>query len=156
MNKTWKVAILAVLVAAVVIVVFVKRADRRSVPMTHPATSASSAPASQTSGEPAALPRLVDLGSRGCIPCDMMAPILDQLRKDFAGRLEVTFYDVRERPDIGRNFGIRVIPTQIFFDAQGRELFRHEGFISRPDILGEWKELGVDLQGPTQQTRPGG
>jgi thioredoxin 1 len=38
-----------------------------------------------------------------------------------------------------------VIPTQIFYDAAGRELFRHEGFFGKDDILAKWKELGVSL-----------
>ncbi|WP_127475034.1 thioredoxin family protein [Sulfurivermis fontis] len=99
-----------------------------------------------------ALPQLVDLGATTCIPCRMMAPILDQLREDFAGRFEVHFIDVWLHPDAGKQYGMRVIPTQIFFDAQGRELFRHEGFYSREQILGKWQELGYDF-GVTEATR---
>lgn len=95
--------------------------------------------------QPTGLPRLVDLGAGRCIPCKMMAPILEALKKDFAGKLEVVFIDVWENPDEGRKYGIRVIPTQIFYDASGKELFRHEGFYSREDILAKWKEFGVDL-----------
>ena len=79
-----------------------------------------------------------------------MAPILDQLAVDFPGRLEVKFYDVWESPEIGKAFGIHLIPTQIFFDATGQELFRHEGYMSREDILSKWKELGVDVQAPAK------
>lgn len=92
---------------------------------------------------PAAIrPRLVDLGAGKCIPCKMMAPILDELRKTFATVLDVQFVDVWENPDAGKPYGIRLIPTQIFYDAGGKELFRHEGFFSREDILAKWKELG--------------
>ena len=59
----------------------------------------------------------------------------------FTGRLQ--FIDVWKSPDAGRQYGIRVIPTQIFFDASGKERFRHEGFMSKEDILSKWKELGV-------------
>jgi len=93
------------------------------------------------------LPRLVDLGAGKCIPCKKMAPILDELKKEFAGRLDVEFIDVWQKPDAGKPYQIKLIPTQIFFDASGKELFRHEGFFSREDILGKWKELGVDLSG---------
>jgi thioredoxin 1 len=76
----------------------------------------------------------------------MMAPILEELRQEYKGRLEVTFIDVWKNPEAGRPFGIRVIPTQIFFDASGRELYRHEGFYSKKDILAKWQELGISLQ----------
>lgn len=91
------------------------------------------------------LPRLVDLGADKCIPCKMMAPILEKLKKEYAGRLEVEFIDVWKNPDEAKRYGIRVIPTQIFFDASGKELFRHEGYMGRKDILAKWKELGVEL-----------
>ncbi len=91
------------------------------------------------------LPRLVDLGAGKCIPCKQMAPILEELRKEYAGRMEVVFIDVWKNPDAGKAYGIEVIPTQIFYDAGGKELFRHVGFFAKDDILGKWKELGVDL-----------
>jgi thioredoxin 1 len=91
------------------------------------------------------IPRLVDLGAGKCIPCKAMAPILEQLHADYAGRLEVTFIDVWQKPDEAQAYRIRMIPTQIFYGADGRELARHEGFISREDILSRWKALGVEL-----------
>jgi thioredoxin 1 len=146
MSKTWKLLIVAGLAAAVVIVLLAKQADKRTAAATHPA--ASPATGSVPATRPAGLPRLVDLGGRQCKVCMEMAPILEQLAADFAGRLEVDFFDVWAAPEVGKSFGIRLIPTQIFFDAEGRELFRHEGFMSRQDILDKWKELGVDLQAP--------
>ncbi len=92
------------------------------------------------------LPRLVDLGANKCIPCKQMAPILEKLRKDFAGRLEVEFIDVWQNPHAGELYKVKMIPTQIFYDASEKELYRHEGFFSREDILAKWKELGVDLK----------
>ena len=92
-----------------------------------------------------ALPKLVDVGAGKCIPCKMMAPILDQLRKEYAGRFDVVFVDVWENPKAGIPYRIRVIPTQIFYDASGRELFRHEGFFSKDDILNTWSRLGFDF-----------
>ena len=91
------------------------------------------------------LPRLVDLGADKCIPCKMMMPILEDLRKAFAGKLEVEFIDVWKNQGAGEQYGIRVIPTQIFFSAEGQELFRHEGFFSKEDILAKWKEFGIVL-----------
>lgn len=97
------------------------------------------------------LPRLVDLGADRCIPCKMMAPVLADLKTNYAGRLEVEFIDVWKNPDAGKQYKIRLIPTQIFFDASGKELFRHEGFFGKEDILARWKELGFDLSAPADR-----
>ena len=96
--------------------------------------------------EPQALPRLVDLGADKCIPCKIMAPMLEELKKEYAGVFNVTFIDVWKGPDTARNFGISVIPTQIFYDASGRELYRHEGFYSKESILAKWQQLGVNIE----------
>ena len=102
--------------------------------------SATTTPAKQP------LPKLLDLGANKCIPCKAMAPILEELKKEYAGKLEVEFIDVWKNPDAGKPYGIQMIPTQIFFDATGKELFRHTGFFGKDDILAKWKELGVDLK----------
>ena len=94
---------------------------------------------------------LLDLGANKCIPCKMMAPILAELKKEYAGRMHVEFIDVGEKPEEARKYGIRMIPTQVFLAANGKELYRHVGFFSKEDILKKWKELGVDLRVP----RPG-
>jgi len=92
------------------------------------------------------LPRLLDLGAGKCIPCKMMAPILEELKTEYAGAMEVVFIDVWQDKDAGQKYGIQSIPTQIFYDASGKELFRHEGFFAKEDILAKWKELGIHLQ----------
>ncbi len=91
------------------------------------------------------LPRLLDLGAGKCVPCKMMTPILDELKTTYAGKLEVVFIDVWENQQAGEQYGIRMIPTQIFYDADGKELFRHEGFFAKEDILAKWKSLGLNL-----------
>jgi thioredoxin 1 len=107
-----------------------------------PTSAALSRPATQTA---AALPKLVDLGATKCIPCKMMAPILEELKREYAGRLEVVFIDVWENRKAIGQYAISTIPTQIFYDAAGKERFRHEGFFAKEDILAKWKELGVAL-----------
>jgi thioredoxin 1 len=92
---------------------------------------------------PKALPRMLELGSVGCKPCDMMAPIIEELKKDYAGKLSVEFYDVRKDPAPGREHGIRVIPTQIFIGGDGKEMFRHEGFLPKEEILPILAQMGV-------------
>jgi len=91
----------------------------------------------------APLPRLIDLGSDKCVPCKQMAPILENLSEEYQGSLIVDFINVRANPDAGKQWNIRVIPTQIFVDATGKELFRHEGFMDKAAILDQWKELGI-------------
>jgi thioredoxin 1 len=92
-----------------------------------------------------ALPRLVDLGAGKCIPCKLMAPILQDLKSNYVGRLEVQFIDVWKDPEAGKPYAIKMIPTQIFYGTDGKEKFRHEGFFSKEEILAKWRELGVGL-----------
>ena len=92
-----------------------------------------------------ALPKVIDLGADRCIPCKKMAPILDQLREDCTSQFEVVFIDAWKNHDAGELYRPRVIPTQIFFDANCKELFRHGGFYSRDQILGKWHDLGFDF-----------
>ena len=101
--------------------------------------------ASATGASRTPLPRLVDLGADKCIPCKQMAPILEELAAEHRDELIVEFIDVWKNPDSGRQYGIRLIPTQIFYDATGKERFRHEGFMSKEAILAKWREIGVEL-----------
>lgn len=105
-------------------------------------------PKPPASGNSQGIPKLIDLGADKCIPCKMMAPILEELKKEYAGRMEVQFIDVWKNPEAGEQYGIQMIPTQIFHDASGKELDRHTGFLGKEDILAKWKRLGVDLGAP--------
>ena len=101
---------------------------------------------SVTRGAAEGIPSLIDLGRTFCIPCKLMAPILEELKKEYAGRLHVEFIDVGDNPGAARKYRIRMIPTQIFLDASGKELYRHVGFFSKEDILKKCKELGIKLE----------
>lgn len=72
---------------------------------------------------------VVDLGAKTCIPCKMMVPVLDAMEKKYQGKAAIVFIDVREAPEQAAKFGIRAIPTQLFFDKTGKEVYRHEGFL---------------------------
>ncbi len=109
-----------------------------------PASTPPLAPAS-TISTPARLPKLLDLGATTCVPCKAMVPVLDGLRTDYAGKLDVEFIDIWKNHEAGEAWHVAVMPTQVFFAADGKELVRHEGFISRADILAQWKRLGVSL-----------
>ncbi len=93
----------------------------------------------------AARPRLLDLGATTCIPCKKMVPVLEELKTQYEGRLDVEFVDVRRLPGVADQYGVQSIPAQIFFDASGKELYRHQGFFAKEDILKKWRELGIDL-----------
>jgi thioredoxin 1 len=86
---------------------------------------------------------MVDLGAASCIPCKMMAPILDKLEKRYRGKAAVVFIDLRYYGEAGEQFGVQAIPTQIFFDKNGREISRHVGFMSEEAIVVRLKSMGV-------------
>jgi thioredoxin 1 len=86
---------------------------------------------------------MIELGSAACIPCKMMAPIIAELKKEYAGRADILSIDVREYPDTVQKYDIRAIPTQIFFDASGREVQRHTGFMDKERIVAVLTRLGV-------------
>jgi thioredoxin 1 len=92
------------------------------------------------------LPVLVDLGADRCVPCKMMAPILEELKKEYKGKFDIVFYDVWKDPAPAEKYRIHGIPTQIFLDDTGKELYRHAGYFSKEQILKKWKELGYDFQ----------
>ncbi len=91
------------------------------------------------------LPKLLDLGSVTCIPCKQMAPILEELKQELAGKIDVEFVDVNRQPALADKYRIEMIPTQIFLNADGKELFRHVGFYAKDAILAKWTELGFDV-----------
>jgi len=86
---------------------------------------------------------LVDLGAKKCIPCKMMAPILEELTKEYQGKAAIVFIDVRQHTDQAEKYRLRAIPTQIFFDKQGNEVLRHVGFMDKKSIVQVLEKLGV-------------
>lgn len=88
-------------------------------------------------------PSLVDFGSKGCIPCDKLAPILETLKEKYEGKANVVFVSVREEQILASRYGIQSIPVQIFFDASGKEVFRHTGFWPQEELEKKLAEMGV-------------
>jgi thiol-disulfide isomerase/thioredoxin len=88
-------------------------------------------------------PSLVDFGSAGCRPCDMMAPILETLQEKYIGKLNVLFIHVGQEPILAGRYGIQSIPVQVFFDRKGKEVFRHVGFFPQVEIEKKLQEMGV-------------
>ena len=104
-----------------------------------PSASATTVNQVLMSGKPA----VIDLGARTCIPCKKMAPILESMSNEYRGKASVLFIDVHEDEAAAKRFRVQMIPTQIFFDAKGREVKRHIGFMDKPDILKELKAAGL-------------
>jgi thioredoxin 1 len=86
---------------------------------------------------------MIDLGASECIPCKMMAPIIKELKKEYAGKADIIFIDVWKNPDQAKKYGIRTIPTQIFFDQNGKEVHRNTGFLDKKRIIRILNKLGV-------------
>jgi thioredoxin 1 len=86
---------------------------------------------------------MLDLGAHKCIPCKMMAPIIEKLKKEYKDKAAIIFIDVWQNRDQGAKYGIRAIPTQIFFDKKGNEVRRHVGFMGEKDIVAQLKKMGV-------------
>ena len=87
---------------------------------------------------------MIDLGAKSCIPCKMMAPIMEKLEKEYRGKAAIVFIDVWEHKEQARRFGIRAIPTQVFYNEEGKEIYRHVGFMAEKDIVAQLKKMGVN------------
>jgi len=109
--------------------------------------SSDEAPASHSQAPDAVpvkgMPTMVDLGANECIPCKMMVPVMEKVEKKYKGKAAIVFIDVWKDKEQAKRFGIRAIPTQIFFDKAGKEVHRHEGFMGEADIDRIFKEMGV-------------
>lgn len=88
-------------------------------------------------------PVLADFGRGVCIPCKQMEPILEELAAEYKGKASILIIEIDDYRALTRRYSIRLIPTQIFFDAQRKEVYRHEGFMSKESIKEKLKEMGV-------------
>ena len=85
----------------------------------------------------------IEIGADRCIPCVQMQPIMKEIAQEFADRVQVVFYDVWKDPTPARKYGIQLIPTQVFVDQKGKEIFRHVGFFAKDEIVELLKKHGV-------------
>lgn len=142
-NKKVQRGVILAVVALAVVAAMVLR-DRRGEEAAPAVAQTAAANTAET------LPTLLDLGADKCIPCKAMVPVLAELTEGLAGHLTVQFIDVWQNPDRAKPYGIKLIPTQIFLDPDGKELFRHEGFFGRDDILAAWRDLGYAFTLPAK------
>ena len=87
---------------------------------------------------------MIDLGADKCVPCKMMAPIMAKIEKEYEGKAAIVFIDVWKHNEQARRFGIRAIPTQIFYNENGQESYRHVGFMDEKAIINQLKKMGVE------------
>jgi thioredoxin 1 len=145
-NRSTRIGLQRVIVIVCILLLGVVAAGAAS---SKKAPSAPAEGASKTASAPRSLPLLVDVGADQCIPCKMMAPILEELKKEYAGILDVKFVDVWKYPEEAEKYRVRGIPTQIFYDASGKELARHMGFMGKENILKGFEQLGIPLKKPS-------
>jgi len=88
----------------------------------------------------------IELGSKTCIPCQQMQPIMKDIEKEYPNDVKVLFFDVNvpSEREVAMKYGIRVIPTQIFLDSEGKEFFRHEGYFPKEELVKVLKEKGAE------------
>lgn len=86
---------------------------------------------------------MVDLGASSCIPCKMMAPILEELKTEYKDKAAIVFIDVWKMPEQSKKYKVSMIPTQVFFDQNGRETYRHVGFMDKQAIVDQLAKMGV-------------
>ena len=87
----------------------------------------------------------VEIGSVNCIPCKAMQPIMKAVEEEFKEQVKIVFHDVwtpKGKAD-AMKYNIRVIPTQVFLDKNGKEYFRHEGYFPKADVVMVIKKQGV-------------
>jgi thioredoxin 1 len=136
---------ISVLIFCLILVGMSHAAYSEETPMPNTATVSAS---NLISGEPQKLPiqgmvTMVDIGAHACIPCKMMTPIIEELSKEYEGRAAIAFIDVWKHREEASKYGISAIPTQIFYDPQGKEQYRHTGFLDKQSIIAKLSELGV-------------
>jgi len=86
---------------------------------------------------------MLELGSVGCDPCEQMRSVMDKLSRNYKGKLEVIFVDVRKDTEPARRFRVLVIPTQVFLDSNGKEFHRHIGYYDYESIVSVLKKTGI-------------
>ena len=150
MNNATKIIIVIVVLAVAAGAIWIKQGGQTDSAVSNSAPTASSPETSGTAEPTGPLPLLVDLGAGACSACKALAPIIDSIGRDFAGQLDVEKIDVSKEPQAAKMFKVRVIPLLVFMDAQGKELARHEGYLSREKIMSRWRLLGYDFKLPDE------
>jgi thioredoxin 1 len=137
-SNTLRIVIIVALIVGVAIVIASKEKPAGKQP---PGAQAITTQPAST----AKLPKMLELGSTTCTPCKMMEKVMDELRKEYPSTLAIEFVNTEERPDMAKKYKIELIPTQVFFDASGKEIDRHVGFFPKEDIVALFAKHGIKL-----------
>ncbi len=129
MLKTFSIVILCIIIGTVIIA----------------GDAAELKTATKTEAKQAIKATFIELGSVRCIPCKKMLPIIEEIKKEYAGQVKVIFHDVwtDEGKPFAKVFGIKMIPTQVFLDKDGKEYYRHVGFLSKKKLVEQLQRQGV-------------
>lgn len=130
MKKLIKIIIILTFVLCIAIIATVKKSNIKKIKQNSKAIEHN-------------IPYLLDLGSVNCTPCKKMFPILAQIEKEYSNKIYVEFIDINEKREESKKYKIKVIPTQILFDKTGKEVFRHEGFIEKINLVEQFKKVGI-------------
>ena len=134
-NKIMKIQ-LAVLLLAVFTLISCKKSNTES---THNVSGVSGKDSIKHKIE------FVELGSVNCIPCKKMQPVMKSIEEKYKGLVKVTFHDVWKDDAPAKKYGIDLIPTQVFLDANGKEIMRHQGFYAEDEIDKFLQSQGVNI-----------
>ncbi len=121
-------------ILAILFVVLILSACKASDDATPADTPVPAAQTADSTGTVYPLVTFLEIGAESCIPCKQMKPVMKAIEEGYGGLVKVVFHDLYKDRQIGQKYGVRVMPTQIFLDAEGKEFFRHEGFYPQADI----------------------
>jgi thioredoxin 1 len=113
-------------------------------PETPQASVPAAGAAAKTPGETAKLPRMVDVGKTYCIPCKMMVPVLQEAQLRYKGKAVIEFVDLEEHPEAAQQYKVMMIPTQVFYNSDGKEVDRHVGFLPFEEVEKIFAKMGVE------------
>ena len=131
--------IAALVIAALVVAIPLYLKSRR-------AEGAQADPSSQSARPGQPLPRFLDVGTTTCKPCKIMLGIMDELKQQYPGAMFVDFINIKEETEALERLGVTVIPAQIFYAPDGKELYRHTGVFRTDAIIAKWAELGYPMK----------
>lgn len=87
--------------------------------------------------------KMINFIEENCYACVKMEGLMKEIISEYEGVAEIAEVDVMENSELANKYNIMYTPTQIFFDEDGNEIYRHEGFIGKKDLVKKFAELGV-------------
>lgn len=88
--------------------------------------------------------KMINFVSPNCLACVKMEGLMKEIISEYEGKAEIIEIDIMENSEISNKYNIIYTPTQVFFDEEGNEITRHEGFIGKKDLVLKLESLGVE------------